>query len=350
MRFADECSLWAVPFSAKRLEATGLPFLVSPGDGDPSVSRTGTLAMTRAIPVFQSGDLATVDLASGEVKPFLAPGGGYSDQALSSDGKAVALAGFDVSARDIWIIDVATGSRMRLTYDDTRNELLPRWSPDGREIAYARTTASYFERVGADDTIHFTAVDGSGETRAPIDGGYPSFDAEWKYMAFVRTADSTGRDIYHMPLDGSAEPQAILSGPHAESQPALSPDGRWLAYTSDETGYPRVYLTRFPSGQGKWQVLDQECNSPRWSPDGTRLYFVGPEVGVYEVEINAETRVLLTTPRKVVDGPKQGIDPFVGVDVTADGERLIVVTSARGPHRQAIGVVENWYAEFATRP
>ncbi len=73
---------------------------------------------------------------------------------------------------------LAAGSRMRLTFDDATNELLPRWSPDGSEIAFAKTTSTSFERMGKDDTIHFFSVDGSGETRAPIEGAYPSFDAE----------------------------------------------------------------------------------------------------------------------------------------------------------------------------
>jgi Tol biopolymer transport system component len=236
-----------------------------------------------------------------------------------------------------------------MTFDETKNELLPRWSPDGSEIAFAKTTASGFERIAADDTIHFAAVDGSGETRTPIDGAYPSFDAEWKYIAFVRTSESTGRDIYFMPMDGNVEARRILDGPYFEEHPSLSPDGRWLVYTSNETGAQRIYLTRFPSGQGKWQVSGQEGAFPRWSPDGTRIYFVGPEVGIYEVELVSEPRVMLTPPRRVVDGPKQGIDPFVGMEFTADGKSIIVVRSPGGDRPATIGVIENWYEEFEAR-
>ncbi len=348
-RFAGDCSLWAVPFSPERLEATGPAFLVSSGDGDPTMSAAGTLACTRRIAMYFAGKLVLADPPSGGVELFADPGGIFSDHALSPDGKTLAIAGFDLNATDIWILDVESGSRTRLTYDDTKNEVLPRWSPDGREIAYAKTGSTVFERIGADDTIHFVAVDGSGETRPPIDGGYPSFDAEWKYIAFVRTAELTGRDIYWAPLEGDAEAKALLDGPNLEEYPALSPNGRWLAYSTSESGAQQVFLTRFPSGQGKWQVSELDGTFPRWSPDGTRLYFAGPQASIYEVRLETEPRVMLTPPRRIVDGPKLGIDPFVGLDFTAGGQRLIVQQSGGTGRRQAVGVIENWFVEFEGR-
>lgn len=348
-RIGGDSSVWAIPFDANRLETTGAPFRVADGDGDPTVSDTGTLALTRSIVAYFGGELVKIDLASDEVQPLASPGGVYHDHAISPDETALAVSGFDMNSKDIWILDVEGGSRMRLTYDDTKNELLPRWSPDGREIAFAKTTASAFERIAAEDTIHFSAVDGSGETRTPIDGSYPSFDAEWKYVAFVRTSESSGRDIYFMPMDGNAEARKLLGGPYIEEHPALSPDGRWLVYTSYESGTEGVYLTRFPSGQGKWQVSSQDGAFPRWSPDGTRIYFVGPEVGIYEVQLSSQPRVKLTTPRLVVDGPKLGIDPYVGLDFSADGKSLIVVKQRGGDRPATIGVIENWFKEFKGR-
>ncbi len=348
-RFGDASSTWAIPFDPDRLEPTGTPFLVADGDSDPSVSNTGTLVLTRFIAGYFGGDLVKVDLERNDVQPFASLGGVHHDHALSPDGKSLAVSGFDLNARDLWIVDVQGSSRMRLTFDETTNEVLPRWSPRGTEIAFAKTTATAFERIAAGDTIHFANVDGSGETRAPIEGAVPTFDAAWKYVAFVRTSESTGRDIYFMPMDGSAEPQSLLTGPYFEEYPALSPDGHWLAYTSNESGAQAVYLTRFPSGSGKWQVSGPDCAFPAWSPDGSHIYFVGPEVGIYEVQLAAEPRVMLTSPRRVVDGPKLGIDPFVGIHFADDGKSLIVLRSGRGEHPETIGIIENWYEEFRKR-
>lgn len=348
-RMGAHSSVWAIPFDAGRLETTGAPFLVADGDGDPTVSNTGTLVLTKSIVGYLSGELVKFDLASNEMEPVASPGGVFSDHALSPDGKSLVLSGFDLDSLDIWILHVETGSRMRLTFDDATNELLPRWSPDGSVIAFAKTTATAFERIGKNDTIHFFSVDGSGETRAPIEGAYPSFDAEWNYVTFVRTNESTRRDIYFMPMDGSVEPQALLDQPYVEEHPALSPDGQWLAYTSNESGVQTIFLTRFPSGEGKWQVSGPGGVFPRWSPDGTRIYFAGADVGISEVRVTTKPRVMLSKPRMVVDGLKRGIDPFLGFDFTDGGKSLIVVKQRGGDRPATIGVIENWYEEFRVR-
>ncbi|MBI4718189.1 MAG: PD40 domain-containing protein [Planctomycetes bacterium] len=178
---------------------------------------------------------------------------------------------------------------------------------------------------------------------------YPSQDREWKSVAQVRTVEKTGRDIYVASLSGTAEPTALLQGAHSEDQPALSPDGLWLAYTSDESGAPKVYLTRLPDGQSKWQVSTAEGVFAAWSPDGKRLYFVGPDITVYEVELTTEPRVMLTPPRAVLDGSKLGVDPYIGFNLTADGKSMVFIRSADTDGAQAIGVIENWFTEFQNR-
>ncbi len=349
-RFAGDVGVWALPFDPVKLETTGSPFLVWAGDGDPSLSDTGTLALTRRMVSVQAGrQVMRMDLDSSEFHAMFSSEGALYDPAMSPDGKTLAIAGFRLNATDIWLLDIQSGARTRLTFDDSKSEVLPSWSPDGKELAMAKTKASSFERVASDDTIHFAAVDGSGETRPPIAGGYPSFDHQWKYVAFVRIAEQTGPDIYYAPLDGTAQPAALLQGKYAEEQPAISPDGGWLAYSSNESGFSQVYLTRFPSGQGKWQVSANEGVFPTWSPDSARIYFVGAEVGVYDVALTTEPRVMLTTPRVVLDGAKLGVDPYIGLEPTADGKGMIIIKPAVPPGAQAIGVLENWFEEFKNR-
>ena len=349
-RFANDQSVWALPFSVDRVEATGGPFLVAAGDGDPSVSDTGVLAITRRTGALEGGELVSVNLASGKLEPLLNPGGVYYDPAFSPDGTMIALAGFNLNAVDLWLMDIRQGTRTRLTFDEGTNEILPTWSPDGREIAFARTAASTFERIAADDTIRFLSTNGSGETREPIPGGYPTLDREWTYVAFIRTESDSGRDIYFMPLDGASEAKPLLHADASEEHPALSPDGHWLAYTSNESGAQHVYLTRFPSGQGKWQVSTQLGVFPEWSADGARLYYLGGAANVYEVQITIEPRVMLTQPRQVIDGAVLGVNAYLGFTVSPDGQSLIAIRTGRAEGAAAIGVIENWFAEFKDRP
>lgn len=345
-RFGDDHSVWAVPISDDGLKTTGPAFLVSMDDGDPSVSENGTLAMTRRVIGFEGGELVKVDIGSGEVSVLIHPTGQYYDPVLSSDGSTVAVAGFALGAVDIWLTDLEHGTRTRLTYDKSANAVLPRWSPDDKVIAYARTTGSTFERFGLEDSIHFVATDGSGETRDPIAGGYPTFDSEWNFVVFTRIGDDTGRDLYTLALDGLAEPTPILNSLAMEEQPALSPDGNFLAYVSDESGQQEVYVTRFPSGEGKWQVSTEIGFFPAWSLDGKRLYFIGTDVNLLEVEFSRGDRIMIGPPRIVVDGAAMSINPYSGYSVLPDGKSLVMIRPKGKAEPPAIGVIRNWFEEF----
>jgi Tol biopolymer transport system component len=349
-RFHNDVSVWALPFSAERVEPTGSPFLVAAGDGDPSVSETGALALTRRASTLEGGELVSVNLLAGTVDSLLQTKGVYYDPALSPDGTTIAVAGFGIGMSDIWLADPRRGTRTRMTFDERTNAVLPRWSPEGREIAFAQTTASCFERNAADDTIRFLSPDGSGETRQPISGGYPTFDRDWTYIAFVRTDAETGRDICFMPLDGTSEAKPLLRTHASEEDPALSPDGRWLAYTSNESGMEEVYLTRFPSGQGKWQVSSGVGVLPHWSTDGSRLYYVDAAAGIYDVQITTDPRVMLTQPQRTIDSGALGINAYQGFAISADGQSLIAIRTGRAGGTSAIGLIENWFAEFKDRP
>ena len=206
-------------------------------------------------------------------------------------------------------------------------------------IACARTTGSTFERVGPDDSIHFLAIDGSGETRDPIEGGWPTFDNEWRFVVLTRLGEETGLDLYSLSLDGSSEPTPILNSSATEEHPALSPDGEFLAYTSDESGRQEVYVTRFPSGEGKWQISTGSGSLPVWSGDGKRLYFAGEAANVLEVEFSREGRIMIGQPRTVMDGPALGINPYSGFSFAPDDQSLLMIRPKGKSEPPAIGVV-----------
>jgi Tol biopolymer transport system component len=318
-------------------------------DGNPHVSHNGTLVMTRRIVGIEGGELIKFMPASGEMNVLAQPAGQYYDPTLSPDGSTLAVAGFDLGAVDIWLIDFESHKHTRLTFDESTIEVLPRWSPDGKVIAYAKTTGSTFERVGPDDSIHFVAIDGSGETRDPIEGGWPTFDGQWRFVVFTRLVKGAGLDLYKLRLDGSSEPTPLLGSPATEEHPALSPDGEFLAYVSDESGQQEVYVTRFPSGEGKWQVSTGLGSFPVWSRDGKRLYFANSTVNVFEVEFSREGRIMIGQPRVVMDGPTLGINPYSGFSFSPDDQSLLMIRPKGKSEPPAIGVVKNWFEEFRNR-
>jgi hypothetical protein len=197
--------------------------------------------------------------------------------------------------------------------------------------------------------LRFYATDGSGEIGEPIEGNHGSLSADWSTAAFERTGEQK-RDIWVQDVAGGGEARAVIATPADERHPAVSPDGRLLAYRSDESGQDQIYLTRLPDGTGKWQVSVDGAEYPLWGEKGDRLYFMGRGGVVYAVEVGTEPSLVLGSPRQVVDAAALGVSWWFGWDVAPDDERLLMVQSAHGSGKDvSVSVVENWYEEFRER-
>jgi serine/threonine-protein kinase len=159
----------------------------------------------------------------------------------------------------------------------------------------------------------------------------------------------TQRDLWYFPLDGKGEPKAFLQTPADERSPAISPDGRYIAYVSNESGHDEVYLTRFPTAEGKWQISIDGGQYARWNPNGRELFYTNADA-LYCVEIQTEPDLVLGTPKKLFHGDKTGIHLWRGYEIAPDGQRLLVIES-EGQKQSApsIVVVENWFEEFRKR-
>jgi serine/threonine-protein kinase len=235
---------------------------------------------------------------------------------------------------------VARGTKTRFTFSP-EGEYLPRWSPDGRDIAF----------VGVNENWMMKAADGIGPVRDMGEGRSLSFAPDGKAIVLTRIGKDTKtlNDLWYVPLDGQGQPRPLLRTPAIERVPAVSPDGRYLAYVSNEPGRFEVYLTRFPSGEGKWQVSVDGGQNVHWNPKGKELFFTN-EDALYCVDVQIEPELMVGTPRKLFDGDKIGIPIWRDYDVAQDGQRLLVIENER--QRQSIPsivVVENWFEEFRKR-
>jgi Tol biopolymer transport system component len=237
---------------------------------------------------------------------------------ISPQGDRVVME-IDTGTDDIWILDLNRGVRTRLTFGPVQNNN-PVWSPDGKWIAYDS------DRNGRANLCRKLA-DGSGAEEILMTDPQLVAASDWsrdgKYLIYQR-GPLGGSEIWALPVSGERKPFLIVG--HTANSGAgeahLSPNGRWLAYTSTESGGPQVYVTGFQGAQGKWQVSSNGGQVPQWSHDGKELYFLDP------------TFDLLMVPVKEVDGALQfgatqtlisgWSAPDVFFDVSPDGKRILL--------------------------
>jgi len=307
------------------------------------VSREGTLAYFQEF--WGSGTLAVVDWA-GHAETVPAPIEGFASANFSSDGRRivtdVAQAGGD--RRDIWVLDLARNTVRRVTFDS--GSLRPLWSPDGRRIAFGSKPGGRPFGWG----IRWILADGgdSAETLVPGDvEQFPgAFTPDGGALVFSKRDLVTGRDIWILPLAGERRPQPYLRTPFDEQGAAVSPDGRWLAYVSNESGQDEVYVRAFPRPGIAVLVSRGGGREPRWAPSGRELFYRNQDaMVVVAVHPSSSFRV----GRRMV---LFKTDPYVSsrlraaYDVYPDGRRFLMV---RGSNRTEVVVVLNSFAQQGLR-
>ena len=192
-------------------------------------------------------------------------------------------------------------------------------------------------------------ADGSGVVTSllssPAQEGRPYWSRDGRYVAYS-SGEFGSYDIWAMEPGGNAKPFALLETEHTEQSPVLSPDARYLAYESNKSGRNEVYVMRFPSGQGRWQVSSGGGLYPRWNGDGTELFFVSGD-DLMAVEVSTRGVFQPGNPKALFSTSMVGARNLTfNYDVSADGQRFVVVQQADAGETPTITVIENWYAEF----
>jgi serine/threonine protein kinase/Tol biopolymer transport system component len=340
-----DAGIWAMPFSLNRLEVTGTPFMVAAGGGKPTLDSHGTLVYSRG----GSGsttELGLVEIDTGKVTILSSGRTDLVAPRFSSDGKHIVYTERGARGSDLWLLNLGTGAASRFTFDRRHSGGI--WSPDGSQIATQILTASARER--SKWSIGILATDGSGQVRTEVQGSQPTFDAKWSVMVFTRYNEETKSDIWYMPLEGENEPKTLIATPAFERMSALSPDGNWLAYSVEGDMWNQLFLTRFPSAVGKWQVSPGMGLQPRWSNDGKRLYFVDLEKGLQVVDLDLAAGVQISPPRAVFKEAVVGAQPNLGYDIDSSGKRVLLPIAPPGSTSRSIVIVENWYESFRNQP
>src|ERR1700674_4654850 len=269
----------------------------------------------------------------------------YQDVRISPDGATIAAQIFDLNLgqRELWQLDAALGARRRLTFgsEDTWS---PVWSPDGSRIAYGadrNAVTGIYERSSA----------GAGGERLlfPFPGEVTPTDwsLDGKFMAMtLKNAEapkSTG-DFWILPFVGGAKPYPFLESPADKTGARFSPDGRYLAYTSDESGRSEVYVQSFPGAGGKWQISNGGYY-PIWRRDGRELFFVSEDYHLMSAEVRTAGNFQARPPKLVFPEAVFSSSLF-SYDVTRDGQRILIAGPGRKTAAPLIHVIVNWPAEL----
>jgi len=354
--FVRENTLVAQGFDIARLEmkGDGLPIAEqvprNPQNGRAmfSVSENGVLAL-------RTGGLVQNELIwfdrAGKQLGEVTPPGSYSSPSFSADDKRVAVRRADPQSNnaDIWLIDLERGVPIRFTTDPGVDNF-PAWAPEGSRIAFVST------RNGL-TSIYQKSSNGAGAEEAVITSAEPKYNPQWspdgRYILYSQTNAPTNVDLLLLPLSGERKPQPFLQTSFIEGQARFSPDGRWVAYISNETGQFEVYVQSFPVTSGKVPISSGGGSQPHWRGDGRELYYYTPDRKLMAVEVNGEGSTFkvgvprpLFNIRVVGAGIDQGF-PGNGYYAPArDGKRFLVTTSPESPERQQINIILNWTADL----
>jgi Tol biopolymer transport system component/tRNA A-37 threonylcarbamoyl transferase component Bud32 len=362
-------TLFAVGFDLDRLEVRGTPapLLESVagndvvGAGQYDVARNGTL-------IYLSGKSSAVILtvawmeSTGKIHPLLPSPGFYFAPRFSPDGKRLALALGPPGAGDIQVYDWQHDTITRLTF--TQTNLYPVWAPDGKHIAFQ-------SQSGGANSLWWIRADGAGEPQPLLESKDTlipsSFSPDGQRLAFADSRPDTSFDLWTLPLDVSdpehpkvGKPELFLQTPFDERGPAFSPDGRWIAYTSGQSGRFEVYVRPFPggasSGSGKWQISTAGGAHPIWSRNGRELFYETLDnrimVSTYTAKTDsfAADKPLPWSNTQIMELFGTGI---WNLDLSPDGKRFAVIArpEATGEQRGSVHVTVllNFFDELRRR-
>jgi Tol biopolymer transport system component len=341
--FVRDQTLVAQPFDASARKITGEAVPLAEKIGTDNVGLARFSVSTNGVLAYRTGETGGRLLwrdRSGRELETLGDPGDYANPTLSPSGDRLAFTANDARTgkADIWIRDLARGVNSRFTLGAGNNNRSV-WSPDGSTIVFGSDRGGLFD-------LYQKAVKGSGEEKLLLHTDSPKSAGGWspdgKYIVYGSRKQST--DLWALPMFGDKKPIAIAVTPFNEQNPVLSPDGRYVAYLSNESGRDEIYVQTFPEPGGKWQVSNGGGSDPSWRGDGKELYYRSPDQKLMAVEIRAGADFQAGVPKELfpirirVGNPRNKYAP------SPDGQRFIIAAPLGREAMSPTTIVLNWPA------
>ena len=358
--FVDGDAVFAMPFDVDRLERTGSPMPVLEGvasfppggQAQYHVSDTGLLVYRPGTDELDPFRIAWAD-RSGRLDSLWDDEGIYGSPRLAPDGRRLAVSVQRGDNWDVWVYDMERDVGTRLTFE-SGYDADPVWSPDGRYVAFAS------DRDDGQVATYRTRSDGTGDAERLIEPGKLEFPAPLSWspdgsrLMLTSPGPDGSDDLYFLPADREGEPEPYLKSPFDEGDGHFSPDGRWIAYKSNETGGSEIYV-RSTEGPGKWQISDGGGWQPMWSGDGKTLFYRSRE-GLNAIDVAVEgDEFRAGRPEflfgEIFGGPSGVRLPgylFFDYDVSADGQKFVVFPrrTEQQSGSSTFHVVSGWFEEL----
>jgi len=345
--YAAGSTLYAVAFDIDRLEVRGDPVAVTTETSrEFALSEEGTLIYQSGFPNAREHVLAWVD-RQGHEELLEMPERGYAYPRLSRDGTRVALNTGGPPAPTIWMWDLSRRQLQRFTLDPAGVSMLA-WSPDGQKLAFGSSRFSI-------SNLFLQAADGTGEPERLLESDriqMPLTFAPDGRLLFSADVPGHGRDIHALSMDGSHRVEPILYGVATEGEADVSPDGRWIAYESDESGQFEIYVRPYPAAYGgsRWPISDGGGKTPLWSRDGRELFYRDFDGAMWAASValtptfTPGPAVKLFENANYFSGPGSSLSGRT-YDLSLDGSRFLMIKQPAS-EAAALVVVLNWFEDL----
>jgi serine/threonine protein kinase len=349
--FVRDGALMSAHFSPSKFEIIGdatpiaQGILAFPTEVGPTAYAAFSTSNTGAL-IYREGNRQQTQLVwldrSGKSEEKLFEPAIYHEPSLSPDGKKILVGRQDEGPQDLYMLDLVRGSPQRLTFDP-QNDVSSVLSPDGSQIIYASNRSGAFD-------FYEKASNGAGADELILPGKSNQFPDSWskdgKYLLYeVDNGVDYKFDLFILPLTGDRTPFPYLQTSFIEAHAQFSPDGKWIAYVSDQNGRADVYVESFPRGSGKWQISTAGGDQPQWRTDGKELFYLAPDRNIMSVSVSNSDGLSFGRPvalfqtNMTLTGISDDRNSYVP---TADGQKFLVSQLVDVANSQPWNVVINW--------